>query len=131
MSDPKHILIIDDDRIVAEALKMVIVNTATQPVEVDVALTGASGFDAIMFNPYDLVFMDLRMPHWNGPEVVQSLKMVNASVRVVIYSGCVQEFRSELAELGVDAILQKPCPAQTIRDTVSRLLADTPQDAKV
>lgn len=122
MDDPKKILIIDDDKIVAEALRMVITKTADRPMEVDIALNGRDGLDSVVFNQYDIIFMDLRMPHWNGVEMIRTLKMLNNHARIVIYSGCANEFAEELEDIQVDAILTKPSPVKKIHDTLEELL---------
>ena len=123
MAASKRILIIDDDRFVAESLRGAIVATIRPAVEVDVSLNGSDGFNATTFTHYGLVIMDLRMPHLNGVDAIGMIRMIQPLVPIIIYSGCLEEYADELRELEVYAILKKPTPVRKIAETIESLFS--------
>ena len=59
MSTPQKILIIDDDKDMTEALKIILED---ESYKVKVAFTGKQGLDAIREEKPDLIILDLLLP---------------------------------------------------------------------
>src|SRR3990167_7790162 len=76
----KSILIIDDETVFAELLKLNI--EAALPYECRLAAGGAEGLRQIAARRPDLVLLDIKMPEMNGPEVLARIKMLDAGIPV-------------------------------------------------
>lgn len=67
----KRVLIVDDSITVREVECRLLEN---QGYEVETAVNGMDGWNAIRTRPYDLVITDVDMPRMNGIELVKSMK---------------------------------------------------------
>jgi two-component system, OmpR family, response regulator ChvI len=59
---------------------------------------------------YDLIIMDIRMPHLNGLQLYNRMKAINSSVRVLFVSAldAVEELVSVLPDIKRNSIIRKP-----------------------
>jgi DNA-binding response OmpR family regulator len=71
MEKKKRILIVDDERSYAEALKE---RLAFEGYEVDVAPDGEAGLEAMRRTRFDLVLLDLMMPRVNGFDLIEAVR---------------------------------------------------------
>jgi len=123
-----NVLVVDDNsaarEILAEALKGVtshvdVVNSGPE------ALAAVKRQDATM--PYDLVFMDWRMPGMDGLQASrhiksdETLKQQPAIVMVTAFGR--EEVREESERLGIDGFLVKPVTKSMLVDTLVTLFA--------
>lgn len=95
----KKILIVDDSITVREVECRLLQN---QGYQVDTAVNGIDGWNAIRTGSYDLVITDVDMPRMNGVELVKAIKkdprMQNLPVMIVSYKD-----REEDRRLGLEA----------------------------
>jgi YesN/AraC family two-component response regulator len=64
------------------------------------------------------------MPEMNGIEMVKKLRAVKVMVPVILISGYNERIKKdEAAAVGIKSILSKPCPAQTLIETVKKALS--------
>jgi DNA-binding NtrC family response regulator len=78
------ILIVDDDRTIADVLCDLVSDTARR---VDVRYDGVTALEAIQKTPYDLILVDLVMPRMGGLDVLKFAKKSNPDVVVIIITG--------------------------------------------
>jgi CheY-like chemotaxis protein len=113
-----RIMVVDDDNDVLTAIK-VILEDASYSVDVfndsfealkQFVNVSASG------HPYDLVILDIKMPHFNGLELYQRIKAVNATIRTMFLSALVvkSELISILPGIDSDSIIEKPVSQQEL-----------------
>jgi len=59
---------------------------------------------------YDLIIMDIRMPHLNGLQLYNRMKAINSSIRVLFVSAldAVEELVSVLPDIKRNSIIRKP-----------------------
>jgi two-component system sensor histidine kinase and response regulator WspE len=69
--DNKTVLVVDDSITVREMERKLLQNYGYQ---VDVAVNGMEGWNAVRMKNYDLVISDIDMPRMNGIELVQQIK---------------------------------------------------------
>ena len=73
--------------------------------------TGQEGLDMIRKENFDLILLDLAMPHFSGMDVLLSLKLdgLISSRNIVIFSASSnQNLLREIREMGVKEIFKKP-----------------------
>lgn len=88
------ILIIDDDDLMCQSLSHV---ARRQGHEVTCAHTIGAGLEQATRQPFDLVFLDVRMPDGNGLDALPSIKGTASSPEIVIMTGFGDPQGAELA----------------------------------
>lgn len=103
----KRILVVDDSITVREVERNML---STRGYQVDVAVDGMDGWNAIRMEEYDLVISDIDMPRMNGFEFVQLIKqderLGRTPVMIVSYKDR-EEDRQRGMEVGADYYLTK------------------------
>src|SRR4051812_26554109 len=79
-----HLLIVDDDADVREALGLCVTDAGH---EFDSVGTAGAGLEAATKGTYDLVLLDLGLPDRSGLEVLAELKKLEGSRPVLVISG--------------------------------------------
>ncbi len=116
------LLIVDDERIVIDAVKFIINKEVDN---ISVAGTASTGREAIKeaseVKP-DIVLMDIRMPGINGIEAIKEIKKIYSDVQFVIMSAYEQfEFAKQSVELGVIDYLMKPVNKARLVETLKKI----------
>ena len=81
-----RILIIEDEEGIRRVLKKILLEEDSS-YEVQEAPDGKAGVEAFGDGAWDLVFCDIKMPHMDGTEVLESMMAINAEVPVIMISG--------------------------------------------
>ena len=71
MGDKMNIMIVDDEKIVRESLFHWFTKLGHA---VEKASSGFEALEKLEKNPFDLLFVDIRMPQMNGIEVLEKVK---------------------------------------------------------
>src|SRR5437016_10881647 len=79
-----HILVVDDDRSVGSAIKVVLEH---EGVDVVLALDCMSGLAAMKSKHFDVVMVDLFMPALDGLETIKALRQIRPDVPIIAISG--------------------------------------------
>ena len=112
-------LIIDDDKMVCEALSCIIRATGFQPESTHWL---KKGLELAATDSFDLVFLDINLPDGNGLEAISDIKRSPSSPEVVIITG---EGSVDGAELAIKSgswdYIQKPLSVEHIRLLLSRV----------
>jgi len=102
------ILVVDDEEIVRNVLERMLIKIGYSVV------CAASGMEAVNIfrkrrGGFDTVILDLAMPGMEGPEVLELLRSMDPTVRIVIASGySPQQVEERMGNRKPDAVLQKP-----------------------
>lgn len=88
------ILIIDDDDLMCQTLSHV---ARRQGHEVTCAHTIGAGLETASRHPFDVVFLDVRMPDGNGLDILPSIKGTPSAPEIVIMTGFGDPQGAELA----------------------------------
>ena len=97
----KHILVIDDDRIIRKLYMHSLEDTSFQ---VDTAESGEKGLELHGEFNYDLIFLDLNMPVMNGIEVLRKIRKTDSDTPVYIVTAFYKEFLEEISSAIEDGI---------------------------
>jgi DNA-binding response OmpR family regulator len=102
----KKILIIDDEKHIAEGIRL---NLEMQGHDTVVAFNGRLGLEAWKNSSFDLVIVDLMMPEIDGVGVIKKIRLDNPKVPILVISAK-DEVREKIKclGLGVDDYLSKP-----------------------
>lgn len=103
----KNILIVDDDKDMANAIRRVIKNSDFQ---CDVATNGFVAGSKLMQQKPTLMTLDLSMPGLNGFELLEHLRKQSEfdDLKILVISGLSQDRLNEALALGANAVLAKP-----------------------
>lgn len=120
MTDPAHILIVDDSPATREVLER---NLRAEGYEVQAAGSVAAALAILGRGPVDLVITDLRMPGADGMELVRHVRDHHRDTAVIMVTGfaTVGGAVSAMRE-GVDDYLPKPFSDDELRHSVRTAL---------
>ena len=122
----KRILVIDDSITVREVQRNLL---KTYGYEVDVAIDGMDGWNAVRGGSYELVITDVDMPRMDGIELVQLIKqdakLKDLPVMIVSYKDQEEDRRRGL-DAGADYYLTKGSfHDESLRDAVTDLIGES------
>ena len=89
-----QVLIIDDDELFCELLTIKAEELGTHPAS---AHTMEEGWKLASTQPFDLVFLDVRLPDGNGLDLLPKLKQTSSAPEVIIITGLGDADGAELA----------------------------------
>jgi two-component system cell cycle response regulator CtrA len=107
-----RVLLIEDDKIVARGIEMML---RGEGFNVYVTDLGEEGVDLGKVYEYDLILLDLNLPDMNGLDVLRTLRTAKVDTPIMILSGS-QEIESKLKTLrtGADDYMTKPFDKQEL-----------------
>jgi PAS domain S-box-containing protein len=131
-----RVLVVDDNPAAREILQVPLQSLASR---VDVVNSGKEAIAAIQrkdaSEPYDLVFMDWRMPGMDGLEASRHIKsdetLKHPPHIVLVTAFGREEVREEAERLELDGFLVKPVTKSMIVDTLVNVFASETQEASV
>lgn len=119
----KKILIVDDEKEVAECSKGILENTGLYEVRIET--TGEKVLEAVRQYRPDLVLMDVVMPLVDGPEAVRRITSDDEcrGVRIVFMTSLVtnEETTGRDGLIGGLPFIPKPLSAQELVDRVGKV----------
>ena len=118
-----RMVVVDDHQAVRELLSTIIVKKSARPlVVVGEAGTGQEAIDVCVKLRPDLVILDLFLPGKNGVEVLAVLRKRLRGLRVIFFSGCVQEqLIAQAVAGGADGYVLKTQPLKSLLDAVEKV----------
>lgn len=117
-SGPRSVLVIEDDQDIAEIVQM---HLRDAGYTVSAASDGQAGLEQALAQPWDLVILDLSLPHVDGLEVCRRLRERPDYPRVLMLTARTAEIDRILGlEMGADDYLTKPF---SIRELLARVKA--------
>ena len=124
MSDPKTILIIDDDRELVDGLRAVLERQGYRVLQ---AHDGHQGKNAIYNAKPDLVILDMMMPRMGGYPVLEHFKdKPDAPPMIMITANEGSRHKLYAEYLGVVNYIRKPFATEKLVEAVHKALA-TPE----
>lgn len=125
---PKYgVLIVDDDKMLAEDAKQCLEHEKEIDIEVDICTDSHQVIPSLSKKNkyYDVVLLDVRMPNLSGTELLQLIKKNFPDIHVIIISAYLDEYnRDELIRLGTYAAFEKPCDYHKVKEYIKRAIDD-------
>lgn len=110
------VLIIEDDRNLADAMKNILIRNKDQDFSPDVAHDGAEGLELALTNEYDVILLDRMLPGLDGLDVCAEIKERGSLTPIIMVTArSAVTDRIEGLEVGADDYVVKPfSPAELI-----------------
>jgi DNA-binding response OmpR family regulator len=115
------ILLADDDAGVRETLGLVL---KSEHYDVVFAKTGREAATKFIADVPDLVLLDLTMPDRDGWEAFDLMNQTHPMVPVIVITARPQQYQ-HVAELGIDALMEKPLDLPLLLAAIADLLAES------
>ncbi len=113
------ILVVDDDLMSQHLMQVLLTREGYQ---VDVASNGSEAVDAIKYQEFDIVFMDLQMPGMDGMEASRRIREWEKGGQhtfiVALTASYLPDQGQELFEAGIDSYLSKPFGLEHVQQTL-------------
>lgn len=99
-------LVIDDEHNIGLLFQTTLAEIASDVVHVT---NGKAGLELLQQRPFDLVFLDLKLPGMDGAEVFRQIKIYKPDIKIVIITGHLEGTLIDRAlSYGPLCIMQKP-----------------------
>lgn len=119
---PSRILIVDDEQQLAHYLRLTL-TLELDDADVDAAYSGEEALSKLAATRYDLILADLRMPGFDGLELIRGVRYIDSTVPIILMTGYGSSGVVREAErLGVDHYVDKPFDIPELMQAVNELL---------
>ena len=126
---PQRILIVDDEKQLVHYLRQTLLLELPGST-IDAAYSGEEALSKLAAGRYDLIVADLRMPGFDGLELIKGVRYLDTTVPIILMTGYgSQGVEHEAVRLGVNHYVDKPFDVPHLMDIIHRLLAR--EDARV
>jgi polar amino acid transport system substrate-binding protein len=120
-----NVLIIDDNEIAADVLSCMLKSFG---FSVDIAYNGNEGYKKVLQSdiPYDIIFLDYKMPELNGIETYKMIKSVmgeSIPKTIMVTANSQSEVIKEAKQIGICGYLIKPAAPSTLYDTIIDIIS--------
>jgi len=123
-----HILIIDDEASLRQTLARILQRAG---FEVTTAANGKDGLALVHEHPFDLLYLDIRMPDMSGLELLKNIHTKFPELPVILFTAQ-PDLNSAVEALrrGATDYLLKPLKPQTVIDRTQAILADKQKERR-
>ena len=118
-SGPLNILIVEDDPLCQQLISHIIKSLRIGQCEVV-----ADGVEAVInmsTNSFDLILMDMQLPHLDGLQATQNIRKFNRRTPIVSMTARLgEEDIKKYFEGGIDEVLPKPFDKQSVKKIIQQ-----------
>jgi DNA-binding NtrC family response regulator len=119
MKNPKKVIVVDDETIVCERLKLALEKTGFQ---VETYTHSQKMIDRLSVDHFDVVITDLKMPKPDGLDVMRFVRQHCPSTKVIIITGfATVDTATEALRSGAVDFIAKPFKISDLRDLVVKI----------
>lgn len=117
------VLIADDEKKICLLVKHLVDWEALGFEIVEIVHDGKAAYEYVRNHPVDVMITDIRMPEYNGIELIQKLKSIRPEIHLIIVSGYSQfAYAQNAIRYGVEDYLLKPVRQKELHATLSKIL---------
>lgn len=114
----RRILVVDDELDIRTELAEYL---EIKGYQVEVAGDGREALDKLEAAPADVVIADIKMPRYNGYELIRQLRAMDLGIRVIVMTGDpTQSGLDKAKELGATMIIKKPINLRLLTQCLNR-----------
>lgn len=115
------ILIAEDDKKVAESLSHIL---SERNYEVIIALDGEAALSRLGEKKFDVVILDLRLPKIGGFQILEHIKTVIPSTKVIVLTAFADPRNTAICmDLGADHVMGKPYDIEMLFWSIDMVLS--------
>jgi PAS domain S-box-containing protein len=118
-----RILVAEDNTINQRVIQMMLQQLGCENAVL--VVDGQAAVAAAMDAAYDVILMDVQMPHMNGIEATRKIRELTGSPDtpriIALTAGVMQEEQNAAIEAGMNGFLAKPLSMDQLRETLDRL----------
>ena len=127
MAEERRILIVEDEKKIADTLKMGLTENA---FSVEVAYDGKIGYQLLTSRNFDLAILDINLPGMNGYDLCKAIRYRNMNMLVIMLTSMSSlDDKIEGYDAGADDYLVKPFEFRELLLKIRALLKRTPGEA--
>ena len=118
-----RILIADDEGIMIESIRSIIMKNYGDACEIVTAKTGREAIEQAEYFHPDIVFMDIQMPGINGIQAMQEIRKFNITALFYVISAYDKfDYAKDAIALGVERYLMKPVTKRTVLEVTEEAI---------
>lgn len=116
-------LLIDDHSIIRTGVALVL-NDLYVSCVIDEAAGGDEGMEFVKQNNYDLVVLDLNMPHTDSASLISALLFRNPSLHILIFTMAAESiFAKHYLKMGVRGFISKDVSKDELKRAITQVMA--------
>ena len=117
------ILVVDDSGMSRRTLRKILEPAGHEVIEAD---EGIAALESFFLNKPDVVFLDLTMTGMYGVDVLNKIREMDSSARVIVASADIQRSTRDLVEAGgASAFINKPFSVDKVLNALNNVLQET------
>ncbi|MCP9750393.1 response regulator transcription factor [Ferruginibacter sp. HRS2-29] len=121
----KKFLLIDDHVVVRSGIK-VLLSEIYKPSQIDEAHDGDSALARLKESSYDLVMLDIQMPHTDTFGLMEYFKIKYPELRVLIFSMSPENiYAKRFLKAGAKGFISKDAPLEEIKKAINQVLQNS------
>ncbi len=115
----KHVLVVDDTKNIRILLRKCL---ELEGYTVKTANDGLEALEMLKNEAFDLAFLDIKMSHFSGTEVLKKMRELGINTPVIIITAYATVKNAvECTQMGAVAYIQKPFTADKVRSLLNEL----------
>jgi CheY-like chemotaxis protein len=114
----RKVLIVDDDQIVLEVLKMML----SDYYDVITASNGKEAVELYKRQKPDIVLMDILMPKMDGIEATRIIKLIDPDAKILAITAYASHKGKEMQKAGALDIIEKPVRKMELVEKIEKYL---------
>jgi CheY-like chemotaxis protein len=115
---PKRILLVEDDFLVAQTIRMLL---AVEGHQVEIAPEAETALSMFELGGYDLVITDFSLGKMDGLELAGAIKQRSRSLPVILITAYAEGVPGMVEVTNIDALLGKPISVEELRKAIKKV----------
>lgn len=119
MTEPARILIVDDDESMNKTMALVL---KRKGYDVAISYSGADAIEKVRSHPFDIIFMDIKMPVMDGVETFEKIRAIRPDAVVMMMTAyAVEDLIQKALREGAYGIIYKPLDIEKTLATIEEV----------
>jgi two-component system, response regulator YesN len=118
-----RVIIVEDEYSAREGMVKLIDNLDSEFTVIAKAENGSDGIRYIRDLHPDIVITDIKMPHMDGLQMIETMRKIGIDCKIVVLSGFADfKFAQRGIQLGISDYILKPITISKVRETLCKLI---------